>query len=51
MIITRIEYQTLVLAFEVAKGMAPPYLPNLIAPYNPTWLFSSANSGADCTLT
>ena len=41
----RTEYKTLMLAFKAAKGMAPPYLQNLIEPYKPTRSLRSANTG------
>ena len=39
------EYKTLTQTFKAAKGMAPPYLQNLINPYNPTRALRSANTG------
>ena len=44
-VVARTEYKTLMLTFKAAKGMAPPYLQNLINPYNPTRSLRSANTG------
>ena len=41
----RTEYKTLMLAFKATKGMAPPYLANLIAPYKPSRALRSAEAG------
>ena len=44
-VIARTEYKTLMLAFKATKGMAPPYLTNLIAPYKPSRTLRSADAG------
>ena len=44
-VIARTEYKTLLLAFKATKGMAPPYLASLIAPYKPTRALRSADTG------
>ena len=41
----RTEYKTLTLTFKAAKGIAPPYLQNLIKPHEPVRTLRSANTG------
>ncbi|KAJ8366782.1 hypothetical protein AAFF_G00342360 [Aldrovandia affinis] len=44
-IAARIRFKSLVLAFQAARGTAPPYLQSLITPYNPPRPLRSASSG------
>ncbi|KAJ8409793.1 hypothetical protein AAFF_G00218520 [Aldrovandia affinis] len=44
-IAARIRFKSLVLAFQVARGTAPPYLQSLITPYIPARPLRSASSG------
>ncbi|KAJ8386055.1 hypothetical protein AAFF_G00177440 [Aldrovandia affinis] len=44
-IAARIRFKSLVLAFQVARGTAPPYLQSLITPYTPPRPLRSASSG------
>ena len=41
----RAEFKTLLLAFKATKGMTPPYLTSLIAPYKPSRALRSADAG------
>ena len=44
-VVARAEFKTLLLAFKATKGMAPPYLTSLIAPYKPSRALRSADAG------
>ncbi|KAJ8397407.1 hypothetical protein AAFF_G00439560 [Aldrovandia affinis] len=44
-IAARIRFKSLVLAFQAARGTAPPYLQSLITPYTPPRPLRSASSG------
>ena len=44
-VIARTEYKPLMLAFKATRGMAPPYLASLIAPYQPSRALRSADTG------
>ncbi|XP_061103497.1 uncharacterized protein LOC133132217, partial [Conger conger] len=44
-IAARIRFKALVLAFQAAKGTAPPYIQSLITPYSPARPLRSASSG------
>ena len=44
-VVARAEFKTLLLAFKATKGMTPPYLTSLIAPYKPSHAFRSADAG------